>query len=254
MMKEGRLKASGNRILHIDAHADARTRDRYSPEVAKAFAPDSNDLSAVDRLSEHLGIEGFIAPLAQSGFISDWHWLYNLHGGMAARMEKKASVQYDIGEGRARPEALDYDILDVDIDVLSQGFTEEESQAYLRSFAELSRKARVISIVTSPEFIDQYQAMRYLKTLVADIVAQDSNAAPDAAMTVHAASVKHVGGINMAPANMDLQIQNAGGAIKFHMDPAMFQRLQNAPGFVPVIISVKPLGDLQRFLGIVNQV
>jgi len=58
------------------------------------------------------------------------------------------------------------------------------------------------------------------------------------------------GGINLTPANMNLQTLNAGEAIKFHMDPAMFQQLQNAPGFVPVIINIRPMTDLRIFLGL----
>jgi len=70
------------------------------------------------------------------------------------------------------------------------------------------------------------------------------------------------GGIDLTPANMNLQTKmdsrfrgndNGGfgdnyGGIKFHLDPAMLQELQNAPGFVPVIINVQPLGDLRKFL------
>jgi hypothetical protein len=60
----------------------------------------------------------------------------------------------------------------------------------------------------------------------------------------------NTGGIDLTPARMDLQTQNDNGKIKFHLDPAELQQLQNAPGFVPVIISVKPLTDLREFLGI----
>jgi len=58
------------------------------------------------------------------------------------------------------------------------------------------------------------------------------------------------GGIDLTPVNMRLQTQNVGGGIKFRMDPAMLQQLQNAPGFVPVIINIQPLGDLRLFLGL----
>ncbi|MDO8801770.1 DnaJ domain-containing protein [Phenylobacterium sp.] len=37
---------------------------------------------------------------------------------------------------------------------------------------------------------------------------------------------------------------------KFHIDPAMLEQLQNAPGFVPVIISVQPMENLALFLGL----
>ena len=58
------------------------------------------------------------------------------------------------------------------------------------------------------------------------------------------------GGIDLTAANMNLQTQNNGDAIKFHLDPAMLRQLQNAPGFVPVIIHILPVTDLKTFLGI----
>ena len=81
----------------------------------------------------------------------------------------------------------------------------------------------------------------------------------DSAMAV----IKHVkGGIDLTPANMNIQVKTGSptntfgddsGGIKFHLDPAMLAQLQNASGFVPVIINVQPLNDLKSFLGIVNQ-
>jgi hypothetical protein len=58
------------------------------------------------------------------------------------------------------------------------------------------------------------------------------------------------GGIDLTPANMNLQTQNVNGEIKFHMDSAMLKQLQNAPGFVPVIINIQPLTNLPEFLGL----
>ena len=58
------------------------------------------------------------------------------------------------------------------------------------------------------------------------------------------------GGIDLTPANMNLQMQNNGAGIKFHLDPAQLAQLQNAPGFVPVIINIHPLTSLSDFLGI----
>jgi hypothetical protein len=34
------------------------------------------------------------------------------------------------------------------------------------------------------------------------------------------------------------------------LDPARLARLQKAPGFVPVIISIRPTSDLRAFLGV----
>ena len=58
------------------------------------------------------------------------------------------------------------------------------------------------------------------------------------------------GGIDLTQANMNLQTQNTGEGIKFQLDPAMLAKLQNAPGFVPVIINIQPLKNLQEFLGL----
>ena len=59
---------------------------------------------------------------------------------------------------------------------------------------------------------------------------------------------KDLGGIDLTPANMNLQTQNAGAGIKFYLDPVILQELQDAPGFVPVIINIQPLKSLQEFL------
>jgi len=64
------------------------------------------------------------------------------------------------------------------------------------------------------------------------------------------AQLSNTGGVDLTPANMNLQTQNSGEAIKFHLDPAQLERLQNAPGFVPVIINIQPLNNLKQFLGI----
>ena len=68
--------------------------------------------------------------------------------------------------------------------------------------------------------------------------------------------IKNKGGIDLTPANMNLQSKvidsrlprlgdgfrgNDIEGIKIHLDPAMLQRLQNAPGFVPVIINIQPM-------------
>ncbi|MBF0511499.1 MAG: hypothetical protein HQL13_04130 [Candidatus Omnitrophica bacterium] len=56
------------------------------------------------------------------------------------------------------------------------------------------------------------------------------------------------GGIDLTLANMNLQTQNNGSGIKLHLDPVMLKKLQNAPGFIPVIISIQAMLDLRQFL------
>jgi uncharacterized protein with ATP-grasp and redox domains len=89
---------------------------------------------------------------------------------------------------------------------------------------------------------------------------------PDEAMASHTILKRHEGGIDLTPANMHLKTKmdsrfrgndkeaagndSEGSGIKFHLDPAQLAQLQDAPGFVPVIINIEPLDDLKRFLGI----
>ena len=54
----------------------------------------------------------------------------------------------------------------------------------------------------------------------------------------------------MMTISSNLQAQSNGGEIKFQIDPAMLQQLKNAPGFVPLIINIQPLENLQEFLGL----
>ncbi len=77
-------------------------------------------------------------------------------------------------------------------------------------------------------------------------------ARPDQAMSITANKQSGPGGIDFKPDKVDsaFVVKNSGGAIKFHIDPAMLQQLQNAPGFVPVIINIVPLKDLPEFLGL----
>jgi len=69
------------------------------------------------------------------------------------------------------------------------------------------------------------------------------------------------GGIDLTPANMNVQVKTGSPikkfgddtGLKFHLDPAMLAELRNAPGFVPVIINIEPMTDLKRFLGVTGE-
>ncbi len=76
-----------------------------------------------------------------------------------------------------------------------------------------------------------------------------------------AMSVENRGGIdftaNKTPleVKVDSRLRGNDNGIQFHLDPAQLAQLQNAPGFVPVIISIQPLAggqagitDLRHFL------
>ncbi|MBF0387190.1 MAG: hypothetical protein HQL20_04970 [Candidatus Omnitrophica bacterium] len=58
------------------------------------------------------------------------------------------------------------------------------------------------------------------------------------------------GGIDLTPQRMELQTTGSGDGIKFNLDPAQLQQLQNAPGLTPVIIDIQPMTTtVLMFLG-----
>lgn len=91
---------------------------------------------------------------------------------------------------------------------------------------------------TLPEFFDELQK-------------QMQNAGvklpPSGAANPAQSSFKR-GGIDLTAGKTPLQILNAGQGIHFSLDPAMLARLQGAQGFEPVVVTIKPLEDLQKFL------
>jgi len=83
-------------------------------------------------------------------------------------------------------------------------------------------------------------------------VSQEDTGGDRAQMSAPIGNYKNIndtGGIDFTSGKI-LSGHNVGNEIKFHLDPAMLEQLRNAPGFVPVIISVQPLKNLQEFLGL----
>ncbi|MDO8674989.1 MAG: M28 family peptidase [Candidatus Omnitrophota bacterium] len=67
------------------------------------------------------------------------------------------------------------------------------------------------------------------------------------------------GGIDLNAVDKNLQVKmdsllrgNDKEGVKFNINPVILEQLQNAPGFVPVIINIQPMNDLHLFLGIQN--
>lgn len=58
------------------------------------------------------------------------------------------------------------------------------------------------------------------------------------------------GGIDLTPVDKNLQNQNNGIGIKFHLNPVQLAQLQNAPGFTVGNITISPLKSLPEFLGL----
>ncbi len=110
--------------------------------------------------------------------------------------------------------------------------------------------------LVNPETVNPVAALiidqMMIKTMLGLSVAQ-SEALVDRASVAKLANgrLSDLGGIDFTANRTPLEIQNGGKGIKFYIDPAMLQQLKDAPGFVPVVISIRPLKSLQEFLGIV---
>ena len=79
------------------------------------------------------------------------------------------------------------------------------------------------------------------------IKAREAKEARDSAQLVRT-SESQKGGIDLSSYKA-LTVQNNGQSITFHINPTMLEQLQNAPGFVPVIIDIQPMINLREFLG-----
>jgi hypothetical protein len=110
---------------------------------------------------------------------------------------------------------------------------DSERSEFLKKFDKLEKKLKEDSEIAE-QYQDSYQEQ------------EPELSAVDQAMSLK----KNTGGIDLTPANMDLQMRNSNGEIKFRLDPAGLAQLQNAPGLVPVIINIKPLNDLRQFLSV----
>ncbi|MBF0485879.1 MAG: hypothetical protein HQL16_05120 [Candidatus Omnitrophica bacterium] len=73
------------------------------------------------------------------------------------------------------------------------------------------------------------------------LIVADSSMAPE----------EKKGGIDFNSDRMNLEMRGDGNAVmKFNMDPGLMEKFKSAPGFVPVIINIYPLNNLQKFLGV----
>lgn len=55
------------------------------------------------------------------------------------------------------------------------------------------------------------------------------------------------GGIDLT-SDKNFEVKNAGNGIRFTSDPALLEQLKNSPGFIPEILSIQPVGNLNQFL------
>jgi len=68
------------------------------------------------------------------------------------------------------------------------------------------------------------------------------------------ASKGEYGGIDLTPDHLNIGTRNNGMGIKLNFNSAMMQKLQDAPGLIPVVDTVNPLDNLSLFLGLPEKI
>lgn len=59
-----------------------------------------------------------------------------------------------------------------------------------------------------------------------------------------------VGGIDLTPQGFDLQVKGSSDKIVFNLDERQLAFFEKLPGFMPVVVGIRPMKDLPQFLGI----
>ena len=128
----------GCKLVHVDQHKDTREPENYDVDV--------NNLKDVFRYTnEVLNVGSFIKPALQHKIFSELIIIDSLYG-----------FDLDI-----EPEF----VLDIDLDIFSSDMDYIPFDFKLDKIKNLIKKAKVITIATSPYFINQEYAIKVLKEL-----------------------------------------------------------------------------------------
>lgn len=129
-------------LLHVDQHTDMRV-----PEMM--FGGDLTNLSEVAvYTNEVLNVGNFIVPAQRAGLISEIHIL-----------DKE-------NQFRVLEEPRSDFILDVDLDMFAPELSFMDQDMILERVRMLYEKARVVTFATSPFFIDQKLALRWMQKII----------------------------------------------------------------------------------------
>lgn len=144
--------------MHIDQHTDLAT-----PGTLPAWKhpEESNAILVEEYTNTDLTIADFIVPALSIGLISEAVMVTgeDMHTSQSFvweddKLVKKSSQLTTNNQGQTT-------IVDIDLDYFSQGFDDEKTLATVKYWIE---KADIITIATSPLFIDQEKAIKILKS------------------------------------------------------------------------------------------
>ena len=256
MQKAGVLRAKGNRLLHIDAHPDAAlpgNYDQYQGRTLDALWQGGRLKDVQDLATNKYGIQGFISPLVEygrkeGGSFIDMFLFWKYLGVDRLYPMKNAGHEYK--ENMDTPVPLnenEIDILDIDLDVF--GLVENSDiEVYLERMARLALKAKAVSIVTSPEYIDQARSILLARRLVQRIIELQSLIGTQSPGQVGQGQ-DATGGIDLVSHRDVLDVTSGGGqeaGMSVDQGPLTHVVIE---GLSPEVVSSVPLKDLAAFMG-----
>ncbi|MFC1748439.1 UPF0489 family protein [Pseudomonadota bacterium] len=134
-------------LVHVDQHKDTRDPDTY------LSAEDARDMDKVFRYTNTvLNVGNFVPAGLKAGLFSE---IINIDS-------EKSIDEFNFENLRDR-----HTILDIDLDFFAPDLDYIPSEKKITLIREIAKNADLITIATSPFFIDQKRAIEYLKRIFA---------------------------------------------------------------------------------------
>lgn len=151
-------------LIHIDQHTDLATPGNFP---AWKHPEESHEGIVEEYVNTDLTIADFIVPALATGLISEAVMVTGEDRNGAGvfvweneKLIKKSAQLWTINDTLETEKSL---ILDIDLDYFSQGFDDSKTLETTKYWIE---KADIITIATSPLFINQKKALQYLEKIL----------------------------------------------------------------------------------------
>lgn len=142
--------ADNNTLIHIDEHADTRDSGEY------LMKPKSYDLDAVFHSTNYVyNVGNYIIPAQKEWIISDILQIRNTHN-----LEEYMSLRSTLGSDI---------ILNVDLDFFQPDLDFINYDLKKQVILDWAEKAKIITVATSPFFIDQNLAIKIFKDIFTEV-------------------------------------------------------------------------------------
>ncbi|MDA9129282.1 UPF0489 family protein [Candidatus Gracilibacteria bacterium] len=149
----------GAKLYHIDEHADTRDPGEY------LMKPESEDLQKVfDFTNFTLNVGNYIVPAQKEGLIGD---VIQIRGEEALmEYNRETGLKYqNFGDGDRSRQNDTSTILNLDLDFFQPELDYIDYDLKKQVVLDIAKKADLITICTSPFFIEQERALHVLKDI-----------------------------------------------------------------------------------------